>query len=122
MALNFLQYFFLAGGIAAAVFSIVSLLVLIKLKDSKTASNKHEHETYRVGMDRSAVAEALWQRANIFLKNGQINAAFADCKQVLEFNPDHTAARRLWDLLLPPEQVSEAPHKKATIFAAKKQE
>ena len=122
MALNFLKFFFLAGGAAAAVFSIVSLLVLIKLKDSKTALNKRELEKNMLGMDRSAVAEAFWQRANIFLKNGQINAAFADCKQVLEFNPDHAAARRLWNRFLLPEPVSETPHKKATIFAAKKQD
>jgi Tfp pilus assembly protein PilF len=122
MAMNFLQFFFLACGVAAVIFSIVSLLVLIKLKDNKTPSNKYELEKYLLEKDRIAVAEAFWQRANIFLKNGQVNAAFEDCKQVLEFNPNHTAAKRLWNHVLPPELVSEAPHEKAIILAAKKQE
>jgi tetratricopeptide (TPR) repeat protein len=119
MVLIFLTYIFFAGGVVAILYAMLALLSLM----NHTRVQKALPERYEPGADTPAttgpaVAEAFWGRAEILLHNGRFDAALADCKRVLEINPDHAEARRLWNRLFPPEPVSIVPSEKALPAAA----
>ncbi len=123
MALTILRYIFFAGGVAAIVYSLLALLSWMKhVRFQKFLPDKFEPEASMSAADGPPVAEALWQRAKILLQNERFDAAFADCKRVLEINPDHADARSIWEHLVPPEPVPKIPAGKALPLVAEVEE
>jgi hypothetical protein len=119
MVLTFLTYIFFAGGVVAILYAMLALLSLM----NHARVQKPLPEGYEPGADTPAtsgpaVAGAFWGRAEILLQNGRFDAALADCKRVLEINPDHAEAKRLWNRLFPPEPVSKVTSGKAIPAAA----
>lgn len=120
MVLTFLTYIFFTGGVVAILYA---MLALLSLMNHARVQKKALPERYESGADTPAttgpdVAEAFWGRAEILLHNGRFDAALADCKRVLEINPDHAEAKRLWNRLFPPEPISIVPSGKAIPAAA----
>jgi hypothetical protein len=121
MRLTFLSYIFFTGGIIALLYAILALLSLL---DHLRAEKKAMPGNYKPGAELQATkgspatAEALWERTKIFLQNEQFDAALADCKRVLAINPNHAAAKRLWNHLFPPELASHFPAGNAFLLAA----
>jgi hypothetical protein len=63
------------------------------------------------------MAAAPYQQ-EILLRNGRFDAALADCKQALAFDPNHPGARRLWNHLFPGDKPSTIPDGKALLRVA----
>ena len=119
MALTFLTYIFFAGGVVAIIYSILALFSLMNPAwGHKALPHKYESGADMLATRDPAIAEAFWERAKIFLQNGRVDAALADCKRALEVNPNHADAKRLWEHLFPPEFVSIVPAGKAMLLAA----
>lgn len=122
MTLTVLSYIFIAGGIIAIFYAILALLSLLDhLSALKAVVGNYKQQDAKFQATKGTPAtEALWERAKIFLLNEQFDAALADCKLVLEINPNHTAAKRLWNHLFPPELDPRLPAGKAFLLAAEK--
>lgn len=118
MALVFLQLMLFAGGVIAILYALISLAVLKNRRESRKSFKKYELEKYLSRTERLAIAEVFWRRANIFLQNGRVDAAYADCKQALKINPDHAAAKRLWNQLFAAAPDSEAASEKVKLTRA----
>ena len=119
MVLTFLTYIFFAGGVVAILYAMLALLSLMNhARVQKALPERYEPGADTPATTGPAVAEAFWGRAEILLQNGRFDAALADCKRVLEINPDHAEAKRLWNRLFPPEPVSIVPSGKAIPAAA----
>jgi len=119
MALTYLTYTFIAGGVAAILYAILALLSMV----DHGWRQKALPDKYEPGPDMPAtigppVADAYWGRAKILLQNGRFDAARADCKRTLEINPNHADAKSLWQHLVPPEPVSIVPAGKALPLTA----
>jgi nucleoside permease NupC len=103
MKLNYLSYIFYAIGIIPILYFILALLSLmdhIELQKKLLSCN------YDLGNDLqrkkgSIAAEAFVERAKILLRNGQFDAARADCKRAMAISPDHAEAKRLINYILP---------------------
>ena len=107
MMLTILNYIFFAGGVFAFFYALLALFSrLDHLRVQKALAAAYKPETEIQTTKNSPVAEALWERTKIFLQNEQFDAALADCRQVLAINPNHAAAKRLWDHLPEPEHTS----------------
>jgi len=121
MTLTALSYIFFAGGIIAIIYAILALLSLLDhLNALKAVVGNYKQGAKFQATKGTPVTEALWERAKIFLQNEQFDAALADCKRVLEINPNHTAAKRLWNHLFPPELDPRIPAERAFLLAAEK--
>ena len=114
MILNFLSYIFIAGGLAAILYTVLALLSM--LDHARTLKNRATGTDMPV-TSGPPVAEAYWERTKIFLQNQRLDAAVSDCRSVLEINPDHADAKRLWEHLFPPKFVSTVPAGKALLLA-----
>lgn len=120
MTLTLLSYTFFAGGLIALLYAILALLSFLdylRVQEAMPGNYKPGAEL-QATKGSYAAAEALWERAKIFLQYEQFDAALADCKRVLAINPNHAAAKRLWNHLFPPELASRLPAGKAFLLAA----
>jgi len=99
MALTLLTCMFFAGGVLAILYSILALLSMMNhARIQKVQPDKYESGADMQETSGPPVAEAFWGRAKILLQNERFDAAFADCKRVLEINPNHAAAKSLWSI------------------------
>jgi len=123
MTLTLLSYIFFTGGIIALLYAILALLSLLDhLRVQKAMPGNYKPKAeLQATKGSSAAAEALWERAKIFLQNEQFDAALTDCKHVLAINPNHAAAKRLWNHLFPPELASRLPAGKTFLLVAEKE-
>ena len=118
MVLSFLSYIFIAGGLAAILYAVLALLSMMDhaRRHNALPENRATGTDMPVSSE-SSVAEAYWERTKIFLQNQRLDAAVSDCRRVLEINPDHADAKRLWEHLFPPKFVSTVPVGKALLLA-----
>jgi hypothetical protein len=121
MTLTVLSYIFFVGGIIAIFYAILALLSLLDHSRAlKVAAGNYKQEAKFQVTKSTSAAEALWERTKILLQHEQFDAALADCKRVLEINPNHTAAKRLWNHLFPPELAPHLPAGETFLLAAEK--
>jgi tetratricopeptide (TPR) repeat protein len=110
MALTYLTYTFIAGGVVAILYAILALLSMIDHgRRQKALPDKYEPGPDMPATIGPPVADAYWGRAKILLQNGRFDDARADCKRTLEINPNHADAKSLLKHLVPPEPVSIVP-------------
>ncbi|MBW2522064.1 MAG: hypothetical protein JRD64_05125 [Deltaproteobacteria bacterium] len=119
MSLTILVIFFSVAGVPAILYLVLALLSLKNPgRSRKDIPGMEDHGGSPVSTGEAAVAEAFWGRTKILLRNGRFDAALADCKQALAFDPNHPGARRLWNHLFPGDKFSTIPDGKALLRVA----
>ena len=101
MVLNILTYIFFAWGAAVILYAFGALLSWMNHERAlKGLADEHQPGSDMPTASARSVADVFWKRAKILLQNKRLDDALADCKRVLEINPGHAAARRVWKHLV----------------------
>jgi hypothetical protein len=119
MVLQFLIYICFAGGVVAILYSFLALLSWMRhVRVQKDPADKHGRGFAMMTAGDPADPEVFWKRAKILLQNERFDAALADCKRILEIDPNHAGAKSLWEHLVPPEPVPIIPEGKSLPLVA----